>query len=160
MQPFVAQSARHRIVCIARIKGNVDRNWLASDSHVKQPLTSSDSLARAFTYSSTNARGRPLMGRDRTCCPVRYRFKILYPWYLLIPHSLHTSATEHCPQRTAKCTHFAKAALSVSLSSRPSRSRTPLGALIGLNRGSRTVCEGVSLRFHCLSLTGRVRASP
>ena len=160
MQPFVVQSARHRIVCIVRIKGNVDRNWLASDSHVKQPLTSSDSLACAFTYSSTNARGRPLLGRDRTLVSVRHRCKILHPWDLLIPHSLHTSATEPCPQRTAKCTHFAKAALSMSLSSRPSRTRKPLGALNGVNRGCRTVREGVSLRFRCLSLAGRVRASP
>ena len=56
--------------------------------------------------------------------------------------------------------HFAKAALSVSLNSRPSRERTPLGALNGLNTGPRTVREGVYLRFCSLSLTGRIRASP
>ena len=47
-----------------------------------------------------------------------------------------------------------------SLSSRPARARTPLGALNGLNRGPRTVREGVSLRFCSLALTNRVRASP
>ena len=39
--------------------------------------------------------------------------------------------------------HFASG--SRALDSRPSRARTPLGALNGLNRGSRTVREGVSL---------------
>ena len=67
---------------------------------------------------------------------------------------------EACPQCFAKCMHLAKAALSVSLNSRPSRARTPLGALNGLNRGPGTVREGVSLRFCSLALTGRVRASP
>ena len=56
--------------------------------------------------------------------------------------------------------HFREAALSVPLDSRPSRARTPLGALNGLNRGSRTVREGVSLRFYSLALTVHVRASP
>ena len=98
------------------------------------------------------------LSRDRFLCPPTLQDFI--PLRLTHPPFLHRSVIATCPVFVAKCAVLANAARSSSLMCRPSLAFTRRGALNRLNRGPRTVHEGVSLRFCSLSLTGRVHASP